>query len=587
MCMNISNSKWFKHLLGPQLRLLLAGLLFCLIVSVSLGAAVPIIIKSFYGAFDNNKDFYQFGSFLLGIFIFEYINRVFFQIQVNKLVKEMIFYVRGSTYSTWLRSYEMKNNSDDDPYPLGEVMARIMNDSDAIRELITSGAFGIFIDLCFIVSCLISFLFLNLRSGLVLMVIEVSACLGLIWGSKYMAKVFLAVRAASGQMSRKIANVVGGIRENYYNQHNNYASKVTLKTFKHFLKQQLNANVWDASYYSLAESLFPMLLMIIVLILPYSKITEVAVIVAIIDLIQRSINPIKNVAGKISNIQRAATGIDRIDNFISDLERGGLSANKNVFESDNINSFHLKINEFQYADKRNKEREKTFKLEEIDIFSTRGDYIGILGHSGSGKSTVLGLASLNIFSENLFLELDMKEKKLTWSPSEMDKLNILKSHIGLISQDSHVFSESLAFNITMQADYKRSEFDEFWEQMTERFEYLRTWGIEGDDKINVETISLGQKQIISALRVCFQNKPIILFDEISSSLDAGCEEALRGLIKYKQKDSIVWVVTHRVESVLDASKILLMNEGKVVDQGTHQQLLNSSNLYGRFLAELR
>jgi len=356
------------------------------------------------------------------------------------------------------------------------------------------------------------------------------------------------------------------------------------------LSKQLTANVWDASYYSLAESLFPLLLMIVVLILPYSKITEVAVIVAIIDLIQRSINPIKDVAGKISNIQRAATGISRIDQFIDDLEKGGLSSieeEAKLEASNEVNFFHLKIDHFEYAMNENDKRKNNFELKNIEIKSSKGDYIGILGHSGSGKSTVLGLASVNISSENLSLELNMKEKSLTWSAGDFKNISSLKSHIGLISQDSHVFSETLAFNITMSTNYDRIKFAKFWEEMTSQFEYLRTWGIEGEDKIDIETISLGQKQIISALRICFQNKPVILFDEISSSLDAGCEEALRGIIKLKQKDSIVWVVTHRVESVIGATKILLMDEGRIVDQGTHQKLLKSSNLYGQFLAELR
>ena len=96
-----------------------------------------------------------------------------------------------------------------------------------------------------------------------------------------------------------------------------------------------------------------------------------------------------------------------------------------------------------------------------------------------------------------------------------------------------------------------------------------------------------KKQIISALRVCYLKKPIILFDEISSSLDNSCEQALRGIIKLQQQDSIVWVVTHRVESILEATSILVMEDGKVKAQGTHSELQKSSDLYGQFLAELK
>ena len=491
--MNIFASRWFNFLFSRKLMPVVVGVFACLILSIILGASIPRFIKSFYDSFSNDQKFLHYSILLGSIFVFEYLNRAIFQIQINKIIKEMIFFVRSSTYGTWLRSYEIKSSKqNEDPYPLGEVMARVMSDSDAIRELITSGAFGIIIDLCFIISCLVSFLFLNITSGLLLMVIEVTACIGLIWGSKYMAKIFLEVRKASGFMSRKIANMVGGLKENYFNQDHNYASKECLKTFNEFLKKQLTANVWDASYYSLAESLFPLLLLAIVTILPYSKITEVAVIVAIIDLIQRSINPIKDVASKISNIQRAATGVTRIDSFIKDLEEGGLSASHDYKLEGKVDSFHLKVDEFKYP-RLNENSENDFKLENINIETSTGDYIGILGHSGSGKSTVLNLAALNLCPKKMKLTLGLPKNELNYKYDDLENIGELKSHIGLVSQDSHVFSDTLIFNISLNPNEDVEKFTSFWNKMSAKFEYLKTWGIKPKDKIDLEQISLGQK----------------------------------------------------------------------------------------------
>ena len=82
------------------------------------------------------------------------------------------------------------------------------------------------------------------------------------------------------------------------------------------MRKQLKANVWDAGYYSVAESLYPLFIIVVIFVAPYSKVIEGALIFAIVDLIQRSIEPIKAIAGKIANIQRAYTGLEKFNIFM-------------------------------------------------------------------------------------------------------------------------------------------------------------------------------------------------------------------------------------------------------------------------------
>ena len=114
------------------------------------------------------------------------------------------------------------------------------------------------------------------------------------------------------------------------------------------MRKQINANVWDAGYYSVAESLFPVFLILVMLIAPHSKIVGAALIFAIIDLIQRSIEPIKSIAGKITNIQRAATGIERIREFYFEISKNHLQSITRKRPIERIQHLKLDLKSFQY-----------------------------------------------------------------------------------------------------------------------------------------------------------------------------------------------------------------------------------------------
>jgi ATP-binding cassette subfamily B protein len=136
--------------------------------------------------------------------------------------------------------------------------------------------------------------------------------------------------------------------------------------------------------------------------------------------------------------------------------------------------------------------------------------------------------------------------------------------VSLISQDSHVFTETLRFNISLGAD---QGFDDFWVQAKTSIPYLQRWKLEPQDLINPKNLSMGQKQLLSGLRALFLKKPIILMDEISSGLDSELEAALRDLIRFFQSRTITIIVTHRLETILKANRLLLLEKGRVVAYG--------------------
>ncbi len=588
--MNTSQNSLSEYLFLPERKKLIALIVIALGGASYLGYITPRLISELYASYDQKENFYPVLWKLGTLFICEYLVQVTYQLSLTRYVQHLLQHIRTISFSNWIKSYESigATKHGDNKYPMGEVLSRILSDTEAVIELVSSGSFKIFIDFAFIISCLISFISLNTTSGITLIITEVVACILLVIGSKKMAKIYMEVRKSMGNMSRVVANITGGFRYTYHTPNKDYASDKSYDVFEDFLKKQLKANVWDASYFAIAESLFPILLAILVFIFPYSNITEMAILAAIVDLIQRSIQPIKEVASKISSIQRAKSGIVRIQEFNRDI----LTLPKINFEDDfskvQFKELEVKVDSFKYPEKKlEEERSVAFGLSNIEFSAKAGELIGIVGLSGSGKSTLLKILATDILAIDSEIKLETEDSDdITFSGSNISELDNYKRQVSIVSQDSHVFSESLRFNITF-SDEANTEFETFWDSVLRDIPYLKAWGINGDTKINVKELSLGQKQLISALRSCFLTKPIVLFDEISSGLDSDLEEALRKLVLLIQEKSLTIIVAHRIETIVNANKILVMEDGKLIDSGKHEDLKKSSAVYQEFITQLK
>ncbi|MBC7429770.1 MAG: ABC transporter ATP-binding protein [Bacteriovorax sp.] len=564
-------------------------------ISAVLGVKTPQLVANLSKNYNDDSLFKMSLWALFFNFFFVYINRVAYQLTVNKYVRLLIQYARTQTYGRWLSS----NEHDSEKYPQGEILSRIMSDTEAIRDLITSGSFGIFIDLCFVVSCLVGFINLNKFTGFFISGTEIIVTLGLIWGSQLMRDVFMKLRNSQAKVNRVTANVLGGFHQMYYTRHDKYASVKSNAAFEDFLEKQNQANNLDAAYYAVAESLYPILLALVIFVFPYSGLTEAALIFAIVDLIQRSINPIKEISGKIANIQRAITGIDRIQHFLNDMPFK-LMMNSSRLLSDVHHSRLVKLDvnvpKFTYP-KRVKKNEDgaeevrdNFSLVDIKFQGHPGELIGIVGLSGSGKSTLLNILAGNIIASQAVVDLTMKantdEKTYHLAIRDLDEY---RREVSIVSQESHIFSESLIFNITLKRDLVIAEIEHFeknWKELEASIPYLKTMGLQTFEKINPSKLSLGQRQLLAGVRACYLKKNVVFFDEISSALDSELEQALRVCILLIQNFSLTIIVAHRVETIIGADQILVMDKGRVIDSGKHAALLKSSRVYQEFIREL-
>ncbi len=563
----LKNNLW-KFLWLRSEKFLVFFILINLLLSGVAGFYTPLLIEDFYQSINSDESFKIAAFYLVLLLVAEYVNRFLFQISTHRYIQLLLGEIRIQSYGVWLNAPFKKNLKNKKDFPMGEVLARLMNDTDAVRDVVGSGSFAIFIDIIFVSSCLVSFLQMNSATGLTLFITEVLACLLLVKGSKFMAKIFMDVRRLTGQMARVVTDLTSGLKELYFSPNHQYASKRGEKIFEEFLDKQLHANIWDAGYYSAAESLYPILIALIMLMVPYSKIVEVAILAALIDLVQKSISPIKDIASKISVLQRAGTGLERISEFNLSFDQE-ISGRVDFSELDG-DSLKFNLTKFRY--------DEGFQLSDINFHLKKGEVLGILGESGCGKSTLLKLLSGQYDTFEGKIHLDDK----TFHPETDQELKIFSSYVSLISQDSHVFTETLRFNICLGFE---DSIDEFWMLAEKYIPYLKNWGMTPETKLNPKMLSMGQKQLISGLRALYLKKPIILMDEISSGLDSDLEIALRDLIKFFSSRTMTVIVTHRLETILNSDRLLLLDKGCVIASG-HPTVLRDNQKYRDFISLL-
>jgi len=583
---SISRLKW-SHLFRFRHCLTLFILIF---VSIAVTAYVGFLTPAYLAKIPKTFGTPFFAASLLAlflIFVMTAVFRILFEWSINKLVQLFIAHIRLFFYNRWLIHEEGGTDSTgkqrSDKYPQGEIISRLFNDTEALRELVSTGTLGVLMDIILVLFCVMGLLQIHSAMGLIIVVFIVIIGLFMAILGRSMRSVFLKVRLYQGRMSKAISNVLGGLSEHYYERrsfrNSHYVSDRSKKSFDEYLSWQIRANYWDAGYYSMAEAIYPILLLVVAVFVPSLAIASVATLLALVDVLARSIDPLKSIAGKIASLQRAATALERLGSFFSDFSY----ANNKLVEESSPEvvkaTFHLK--DFSYQN----ETGRSFSLKEMKVTLYQGKLLGIVGFSGAGKSTLLNVLAGRLLPEYLhchFIYQDGDDFEVLF---DEDSHHRLRSSISLISQEGHLFSESLRFNITLGRESE--DFDSFWQWMADKISYLCDWGLTPESLIQPHLLSLGQKELLCAIRSCYLKKKIVLFDEISQSLDGELERAITAVIRIIQKDAMTVIVAHRLESVMDADNILVMDGGAIVSEGTHEELLRSSPHYNELIKQMQ
>ncbi|MGV4414342.1 ABC transporter ATP-binding protein [Chryseobacterium sp. T1] len=289
------------------------------------------------------------------------------------------------------------------------------------------------------------------------------------------------------------------------------------------------------------------------------------VIIAFIQFINMLIRPLRQIADRFNNIQRGIVGAERVLGIMD--EDFAMPNNGKIVKSEFAGEIEFKDVHFAYDDKQEVLKGISFKV-------NPGETVAIVGATGAGKSTIISLITrlYDINSGEILLD-DVEIKNY--------ELYNLRSHIGVVLQDVFLFHGTIFENLTFGDESitleqikevaKAIEVDDFIESLPGGYNYVVSE--------RGSSISLGQRQLLSFLRAYLSDPKILILDEATSSIDPESEKLIQRATEKITQDRTSIIIAHRLSTIEKADKIIVMEKGKIVEEGKHQDLLVLNGYY--------
>lgn len=456
-----------------------------------------------------------------------------------------------------------------DRTPTGSVVTRLTSDVEALGEMFAAGIVSVVGDVFVLVGVIGIMLWMNVKLSLV----TFSVLPLLIWVTftfrRRMREAYREVRARLANLNAFLAESIGGISiVQLFNRQETEQREFT-RLNADYRDANLPVITWDASLYALVEALASVA---VGLIIWYGGnqilggTLTFGALVAFIYYIDKFFSPIRDLSAKFSVMQGAMAALERIFVLLDTEPEPAAAARTNT--SGVTQRIEFRDVWFAYKDEE-------YVLKAFDLSIARGEKIALVGETGGGKTTVTRLLSrfYDVSSGGIFLDgVDIRDMPLA----------DLRRKIGVVLQEPYLFSGTIAHNITLGDEAAGKRMERAAAAVgADRFIHNLPHGFDEEVRERGANLSAGERQLISFARAVAFDPEILVLDEATASVDTASErliqEGLRGLMA--GRTSIV--VAHRLSTVQDADRIVVVHRGEKVEEGSHQELLARQNLYYR------
>ncbi len=277
--------------------------------------------------------------------------------------------------------------------------------------------------------------------------------------------------------------------------------------------------------------------------------------------------PLKNLTNVVNELQNGLASADRVF-AIMDIKSDIQDVDNAVEVNDLKNTLSFDNVSFSYGDKKDK------VLNNINFQINKGEILALVGPSGAGKSTLVDLIPRFYDTLSGSIKIDGKDIK------EL-KINSLRSLMGIVTQETFLFDDSVKANIAYGVENISDDKIKDAAIAANAHEFIKELPDGYNTIIGERGVSLsgGQKQRIAIARAIVKNPPILILDEATSSLDSESEKHVQSAIENLMSERTVFVIAHRLSTVHNANKILVLENGQIVQEGKHDELVNIDGLY--------
>ncbi|TVT29307.1 ABC transporter ATP-binding protein [Salinicoccus cyprini] len=458
-----------------------------------------------------------------------------------------------------------------DDLPAGKVVARITNDTESILHM-----FSIVLPM-FLVSTLtigaitVVTLFINIWTGLVMLLFVPIIIVWMILYRKYSNDYNHMRRERNSDINAMINESISGMpiiqvfnREEQITREFEALNNDYLKSTGSLIKLE------SATGQNLMGTLRSLLFAVMVYIfassfLDASTALSVGTMYILVDYVTRFFNPLFNIIGELDIYEQARVAAVKVFEL--------LDAEIEAEQEENLGSFtgHIAFKEvsFSYDDKHT-------VLKDISIDVSPGETVALVGHTGSGKSSIINL---------LMRFYDPVKGKILFDGKDTREFSkqSLRQHMSIVLQDPFIYSGSLLFNLRMNNEEISEE--------EARQALLSVGGAEMLSRMNDDmhteltergsTLSLGERQLISFARAMVFNPKVLVLDEATSNIDSETEQMIQHAMKVVSANRTTFIIAHRLSTIQHAGQILLLDSGRIVEKGNHEELLASGKEYAK------
>lgn len=561
----------FKRILKytkPYKKRYYGVVMFAILLSV-FAALRPYLLKQTVDDYIAPKDEHGLLLYIsmMGIvLLLETLSQFYFVYWANWLGQDIIKDIRTKLFQHIL-SFRMKYF---DHAPVGQLVTRSVSDIEQIARIFSQGLFMIISDMLKMFVVLIFMFYMNWRlTWIVILAMPVLVYITRIFQRK-MQVAFEEVRNQVANMNTFVQERVTGMKiVQLFNREAIEYEKFKDINQKHN-KAWIKTILYNSIFFPIADIISSLTLGAVILyggfhILDGDKFTTFGDLFSYTMFIGMLFNPLRQIADKFNEMQMGMIAANRVFDI--------LDSDKDVQKDGTVIASHLKGNirfenvVFSYNDKEN-------VLKGINLKVNEGETIAIVGATGAGKSTIINLL-------NRFYEINSGAIYIDEQNINEFQMESLRQQIAIVLQDVFLFADTIHNNITLNnPNISREAVIEAAKKIgVHKFIKTLPGGYDYDVKERGVMLSSGQRQLIAFLRAYVNNPSILILDEATSSIDSYSEELIQKATEKITKNRTSIIIAHRLATIVNANKIIVMDKGQIVEEGTHQELLKREQGY--------
>ena len=455
--------------------------------------------------------------------------------------------------------------SEFDTQPVGQVISRVTNDTEVIRDLYVTVVATVLRSAALIGAMLVAMFSLDWRMALVAISIFPAVLIVMVIYQRYSTPIVRRVRAYLADINDGFNEVINGMSViQQFRQQARFGERMGEASRSHYMARMQTLRL-DGFLLRPLLSLFSALVLCGLLML-FGLTTrgtiEGGVLYAFISYLGRLNEPLIELTTQQSMLQQAVVAGERVFELM-DRPRQTYGDDERPLESGSIAFDHVS---FAYRDDQ-------LVLQDINLEVPSRGFVALVGHTGSGKST---LASLLMG----YYPLTQGEIRLDGRPLSALSHNALRKGVAMVQQDPVVLADTFYANVTLGRSFTP---EQVWEVLeTVQLADLARGLSEGiNTRLGEQgnNLSVGQKQLLALARVLIETPQVLILDEATASIDSGTEQAIQLALAAVRDRTTLVVIAHRLSTIVDADTILVLHRGQAVERGTHRALLEAKGRY--------